>query len=153
MPVDFDLVNRLRHLAYGSYDAVDEAKKSGLLEGGMIVLTFAWLESYYDETKWKYLVKNLGDWEYADEWRALYFIRHCFAHTGNGEILPSKKTVIEKLFTRLKNNEIDDGRGKPKKPYFHIDNNRIVLHGNCIDRCRMACIRFSEKFIPESKQV
>jgi len=132
----------------GNTDAFNQLIGTSVLKGIGIVSIFAWVQSYYPEARWSQILNPPHAWSDFEEWNNLRRIRHCFAHSYEGDLLVAQGPCIIAFHQRLVNGEFTDDNGNAIKPYYKIENNRVVLENNAVRRARALCIRFLDNHTP-----
>jgi len=142
------LTGRISNACEGDTGSYNELRNTNPLRGAGIILMFAWLQGQYDENKWQNLIHPPNTWQQADEWRNLYLIRHCFAHSLNGDLLDRHRQSIIDFHQRLANGDITDLKGRTEEEYYRIENDRVILENRAVRKSRSLCIQFLQQFPP-----
>lgn len=75
-------------------------------------------------------------WYGKNEFNKIRIIRHCWAHAA-GRILPNRKTELEAFHSDLLSGVCLSREGTPIAPHFALNNDRVMLTGNGLDRIRV----------------
>lgn len=117
------------------------------VRGGGIVMMFSWLQHNCSDTIWQNRINipRLFSWPGLSGW--LEFInfnriRHCFAHNGDGKLLPNHALSIKNFLEKFNHNPPLDSRSNTRKPYYSIQNDRIVLTANALHWCKVSIVKF-----------
>lgn len=143
--------NGINH--FKTLDEKMEPETPNFARGGGIIMLLAWLEGHYSKQDWDVKKNPPSVWQNADEFRNFYQIRHCFAHFGNGKFFESKKSGIENFLQLLHSGSITETSHEnviKVKPYYEINDDKIILKSHALRRCRAVCFMFLRDFPPDT---
>ena len=123
-----------------------------VLIGSIVVAMFAWVEEnahpnwalLHDSNQAKPFL-----WVSWDEFINMHKIRHCFAHSMDGTMLPNYATDIQVFLQKLLNGSVQkerlDGISETVKPYYSVTGNKITLSPSIIPRCMQLTTKYWSK--------
>lgn len=123
-----------------------------VLSGAIVVAMFAWVEENA-HPDWRVLhdvnQPKPFSWVSWNEFVNMHKIRHCFAHTMDGTLLPNYADDIIAFCQTLSELKVQkekvDGTIEIVQPYYSVNGNKITLLEGAVQRCLEITISYWSK--------
>ena len=116
-------------------------EENNFFKGAGIVTMFSWIQYRCPKEIWEKRYRKPFKWEHWDEFHNFNYIRNTFAHSGDGNMSPEhNQSDIEGFLKEFKSKPTL----KNMDPYYSTKDEKIILGGNALNRCRGICLGFLE---------